>query len=86
VSQRLFHREKVLSEAEQEGVDFFRFPGVSSLASICGQKSDPETVEHRILYDNNGKGVIAGVSVAIDTGDVFYEGSFQGDRVVKLSR
>ena len=47
---------------------------------------DPETLEHRILYDNNGKALINGVSVAIDAGDAFYVGSFQGDRVVKLPR
>jgi hypothetical protein len=47
---------------------------------------DPETLEHRILYDNNGKALINGVSVAIEAGDAFYVGSFQGDRVVKLPR
>ncbi len=47
---------------------------------------DPETLEHRILYDNNGKALINGVSVAIDAGDAFYVGSFQGDRVVKVPR
>jgi len=47
---------------------------------------DPETMEHRILYDNNGKALINGVSVAIDAGDAYYVGSFQGDRVVKVPR
>jgi len=47
---------------------------------------DPETLEHRILYDNDGKALINGASVAIDAGDVFYVGSFQGDRIVKLPR
>jgi hypothetical protein len=47
---------------------------------------DPETLEHRILYDDNGKALIAGVSVAIDAGDAIYVGSFQGDRVVKVPR
>jgi len=47
---------------------------------------DPETLEHRVLYDNNGKALINGVSVAIDAGDAFYVGSFQGDRVVKVPR
>jgi hypothetical protein len=47
---------------------------------------DPETLEHRVLYDNNGKALINGVSVAIDAGDAYYVGSFQGDRVVKVPR
>ena len=47
---------------------------------------DPETLEHRILYDNNGNALINGVSVAIDAGDAFYVGSFQGNRVVKVPR
>jgi hypothetical protein len=47
---------------------------------------DPETVEHRMMYDNNGKALIAGVSVTIDTGDAFHVDSFQGDRAMKLSR
>jgi hypothetical protein len=47
---------------------------------------DPETLKHRILYDNNGKALINGVSVAIDAGDAFYVGSFQGNRIVKLPR
>lgn len=47
---------------------------------------DPKTLEHRILYDNNGKALINGVSVAIGAGDAIYVGSFQGDRLVKLPR
>jgi hypothetical protein len=47
---------------------------------------DPKTLEHRILYDNNGKALINGISVAIEAGDAFYVGSFQGNRVVKLPR
>ena len=47
---------------------------------------DPKTMKSRILYDNNGKALINGVSVAIEAGDAFYVGSFQGNRLVKLSR
>ena len=47
---------------------------------------DPETLEHRILYDNGGKALINGVSVAIDAGDAYYVGSFQGDRIVRVPR
>jgi hypothetical protein len=47
---------------------------------------DPKTLEHRILYDNNGKALINGVSVAIEAGNAIYIGSFQGDRLVKLPR
>ncbi|MEJ2111126.1 MAG: SMP-30/gluconolactonase/LRE family protein [Acidobacteriota bacterium] len=45
---------------------------------------DPETLEHTILFDNNGKALINGVSVAIEFGKAIYVGSFQGDRIVKL--
>jgi hypothetical protein len=47
---------------------------------------DPKTMESRILYDNNGKALINGVSVAIEAGDAFYVGSFQGNRLLKLQR
>lgn len=47
---------------------------------------DPKTLEHRILYDNKGKALINGVSVAIEAGNAIYVGSFQGDRLVKLPR
>ena len=47
---------------------------------------DPEKMESRILYDNNGKALINGVSVAIEALDAFYVGSFQGDRLLKLPR
>jgi hypothetical protein len=49
-------------------------------------KVDPKTMESRILYDNNGKSFISGVSVAIEAGDSFYVGSFQGNRLLKLPR
>ena len=49
-------------------------------------KVDPKTMKSRILYDNNGKALINGVSVAIEAGDAFYVGSFQGSRLVKLPR
>jgi hypothetical protein len=47
---------------------------------------DPKTMESRPLYDNNGKALINGVSVAIEAGDAWYVGSFQGDRLLKLPR
>jgi len=47
---------------------------------------DPKTLEHRILFDNDGKALINGVSVALEAGDAIYVGSFQGDRLVKLPR
>jgi hypothetical protein len=47
---------------------------------------DPKTMESRIVFDNNGKALISGVSVAIQAGDAFYVGSFQGDRLLKLPR
>ena len=45
---------------------------------------DPNTMESPILSDNNGKALINGVSVAIEAGDAFYVGSFQGNRLLKL--
>ena len=47
---------------------------------------DPIKMESSILYDNNGKALINGVSVAIEAGDAFYVGSFQGNRLLKLQR
>lgn len=47
---------------------------------------DPIKMESRILYDNIGKALISGVSVAIEARDAFYVGSFQGNRMVKLQR
>ena len=47
---------------------------------------DPKTMESRIVYDSDGKAFINGVSVAIEAGNAFYVGSFQGDRLLKLSR
>ncbi|MBN2242815.1 MAG: SMP-30/gluconolactonase/LRE family protein [Acidobacteria bacterium] len=47
---------------------------------------DPETLASRIFYDNSGKALINGVSVALAAGDAVYVGSFQGDRVVQLPR
>ena len=49
-------------------------------------KVDPKTMKSRIVYDNDGKALISGVSVAIEAGDAFYVGSFQGNRLVKLPR
>ena len=59
--------------------------GLSSLQGFILAEVDPETLEHRILYDN-GKALINGVSVAIEAGEAYYVGSFQGDRVVKVTR
>jgi hypothetical protein len=47
---------------------------------------EPKTMKSRIVFDNNGKALINGVSVAIQAGDAFYVGSFQGDRLLKLPR
>ena len=50
------------------------------------EEVNPEALESRIVYDNNSKALINGVSVAIEAGDAIYVGSFQGDRLVKLPR
>lgn len=47
---------------------------------------DPETLAVTKVYDNEGKALINGTSVAIEAGDNIYVGSFQGDRLVKISR
>lgn len=47
---------------------------------------DPETLTVSIVYDNEGKALINGTSVAIEAGDYLYVGSFQGTRLVKLPR
>jgi hypothetical protein len=64
-------------------------PAESGYPCIQGfvlSKVDPKTMESRIVYDNNGKALINGVSVAIEAGDAFYVGSFQSNRLVKLPR
>jgi hypothetical protein len=47
-------------------------------------KVDPKTLEQTIAYDNSGKALINGVSVALEANGAIYVGSFQGDRIVKL--
>lgn len=47
---------------------------------------DPVTLKVTEVYDNAGKALINGVSVAIEAGGSIYVGSFQGDRLVKLPR
>jgi ATP-dependent DNA helicase RecQ len=73
--------------------------GIKGISGNCPKESDdpciqgfmvaevdPESLENRILYDNNGKALINGVSVATQAGDAIYVGSFQGDRLIKLPR
>ncbi|MES2606037.1 MAG: SMP-30/gluconolactonase/LRE family protein [Pseudomonadota bacterium] len=47
---------------------------------------DPATLKVTEIYDNAGKALINGVSVAIEADGAIYVGSFQGDRLVKLPR
>jgi hypothetical protein len=47
---------------------------------------DPKTMKSRIVYDNNDKTLINGVSVAMEAGDVFHVSSLQGNRFLKLPR
>jgi DNA-binding beta-propeller fold protein YncE len=47
---------------------------------------DPETLAVTVVYDNEGKALINGTSVAIEADDHIYVGSFQGTRLVKLPR
>jgi hypothetical protein len=43
-------------------------------------------MESRIVYDSDSKALIHGVSVAMEAGNVFYDGSFQGGRLLQLPR
>ena len=47
---------------------------------------EPGSLAVSEIYDNEGKALINGVSVAIEVGGELYVGSFQGDRLVKLPR
>ena len=47
---------------------------------------DPAKLTVTNIYDNEGKALINGVSVAIEAQGAIYVGSFQGDRLVKLPR
>jgi hypothetical protein len=47
---------------------------------------DPATLAVTVVFDNEGKALINGTSVAIEANDSIYVGSFQGDRLVKLPR
>ncbi|MES2625185.1 MAG: SMP-30/gluconolactonase/LRE family protein [Pseudomonadota bacterium] len=47
---------------------------------------DPATLAVTAVFNNEGKALINGTSVAIEVDDSVYVGSFQGDRLVKLPR
>jgi DNA-binding beta-propeller fold protein YncE len=73
--------------------------GIKGVAGNCPENSadpclqgmvvaevDPETLAVSVVYDNAGKALINGTSVAIEANGAIYVGSFQGTRMVKLSR
>ena len=42
-------------------------------------------MEVKTVFDSAGQGaLISGVSIALQTGNSIYVGSFQGDRIVKI--
>jgi hypothetical protein len=45
---------------------------------------DQTTLKFMVLYESKGKGLINGVSIAIQAGKKIYVGSFQGTRLVIL--
>jgi DNA-binding beta-propeller fold protein YncE len=47
---------------------------------------DPDTMAVTEVYDNAGRALINGTSVAIEVSGAVYVGSFQGDRMVKIPR
>lgn len=47
---------------------------------------DPDNGAITRVFDNRGRALINGVSVAIETGGNVYVGAFQGERLVKFSR
>jgi DNA-binding beta-propeller fold protein YncE len=47
---------------------------------------DPESLAVSVVYDNAGKALINGTSVAIEAGDSVYVGSFQGTRLLRIPR
>ena len=58
----------------------------SCLQGMVVAEVDPATLDITVIYDNAGKALINGTSVAIEVNDSVYVGSFQGDRLVKLPR
>ncbi|MDT8398884.1 MAG: SMP-30/gluconolactonase/LRE family protein [Pseudomonadales bacterium] len=56
------------------------------LQGLVVAEVDPATLGVSIVYDNAGKALINGTSVAIEAGGFVYVGSFQGTRLVKLPR
>jgi hypothetical protein len=64
-------------------------PATSQFPCIQGMvvaEVDPATLAVTVVFDNEGKALINGTSVAIEAKDSIYVGSFQGDRMVKLPR
>lgn len=56
------------------------------LQGLVVAEINPATLDMTIVYDNEGKALINGTSVAIEAGDSIYVGSFQGTRMVRLPR
>ena len=47
---------------------------------------DPQTLAMTVVFDNNGRALINGTSVAIEADGALYVGSFQGSRMLKIPR
>ena len=45
---------------------------------------DPAKMVAKTVFDSDGKALISGVSIALQTGNSIYIGAFQGDRLVKI--
>lgn len=56
------------------------------LQGLVIKEVDPATLALTEVFDNAGKALINGTSVAIQAGNYVYVGSFQGTRLVKLPR
>lgn len=47
---------------------------------------DPDSLAMTVVFDNNGRALINGTSVAIEADGALYVGSFQGTRMLKIPR
>jgi len=58
--------------------------GVPCIQGFGVAEIDPGKLEAKKIFDSDGKSIIGGVSIALQSGNSIYIGAFQGDRIVKI--
>ena len=56
------------------------------LQGVVGVEVEPDTLRTTVLFDNQGRALLNGTSVAIEAAGALYVGSFQGTRMLKIPR